>query len=192
MAQAWLAMPVDLYLQATARAKEIAGKLQQRDRAMTRQLLTSARVERGQVVIALATAAIADAVQLTVAADGPASITLHADGRLTRSGRAMRLVDTDGAHQTAAPQASLVRLLAQAHRYWRELRKGEVNVSSWRLRKQSRPLISPACSDWRSCRPRSPTRSSLARSGAGSMRSRSPEPGRARLERAGRSVAALR
>lgn len=129
MAQAWLMVPADLYLQATARAKEIVAKLQQRDRVTTRQLLTSARIERGQVVIALATAAIAEAMQLTLAADAPASLTLHADVRLTRSGRAMRLVHSDGAHQTAAPNASLARLLAQAHRYWRELRKGEVNVS---------------------------------------------------------------
>ena len=68
-------------------------------------------------------------MQLTLAADAPTSLTLHADVRLTRSGRAMRLVDSDGAHQAAAPHASLVRLLAQAHCYWRELRKGELNVS---------------------------------------------------------------
>jgi hypothetical protein len=59
----------------------------------------------------------------------PDRITLTSEARLRRSGRAMRLVHSD--RQALNPKAdpSLVRLLVQAHRWWGELRQGEVNTT---------------------------------------------------------------
>jgi site-specific DNA recombinase len=128
IATAWLSVPAADYALATARAQELAGRLRQRDRDLVGQLVSQVRVEQGRVVTTCGTAAIAAAMQLQVDPSAPASIMLTSDVRLTRSGRAMRLIHGTGAAVGSAPDRSLTRLLAQAHRYWKELKGGELDV----------------------------------------------------------------
>jgi hypothetical protein len=45
-------------------------------------------------------------------------------------------VHDSGAPATRQAERSLTRLLATAHRYWRELKKGEINISELAAREQ--------------------------------------------------------
>jgi len=130
IATAWLSVPAADYALAAACAQELAGKLRQRDRGFVAQLVDQVRIEQGRIVITCGTAAIAAAMNLQPDAAAPAAVSLISDVRLTRSGRAMRLVDDAGAAVGSVPDRSLTRLVARAHRYWRELNGGELDIGS--------------------------------------------------------------
>jgi site-specific DNA recombinase len=130
VATAWLSVPAADYAHAAARAQELAGRLRQRDRGLVGQLVDQARIEQGRIVITCGTAAIATAMNLQADAAAPATITLISDVRLTRSGRAMRLIHDSGTSVASTPDRSLTRLVAQAHRYWKELKGGELDIGS--------------------------------------------------------------
>jgi hypothetical protein len=113
---ACLSMQAADYALATARAQKLAGRLRQRERGLVDQLVIQVRIEQGRVVITWGPAKIAAAIQLKVDADAPASNAWHR--------RATDPLGTchaaDPRHDTAvdsAPDQSLTRLLAQAHRY---------------------------------------------------------------------------
>lgn len=91
------------------------------------------------------------------AAEAPEQLTQGADVRLTRTERAMQLVHDSGSPSACRPERSLARLLAQAHGYWRELRKGELDVkalaaregvsASWITRVLRLTLLAPDITD---------------------------------------------
>ena len=139
MGASWMSVPADDYACTVARAKEIAARLQQRDHALVRQLVSQVQVGRDGIVISCTTAEIAAALDVALADDADATISLHSAVRLTRTGRAMRLVHDGGATTADAPDRSLTRLLATAHRYWRELKEGELDVAALAAREGVSP-----------------------------------------------------
>jgi hypothetical protein len=66
--------------------------------------------------------------------DGTTTIETSCAARLTRSGRALRLVQDNGGVAHATPDRSLVRLLVQARRWWSILRAGEISASELAVR----------------------------------------------------------
>ncbi|MBB5716905.1 recombinase family protein [Sphingomonas aerophila] len=126
---AHIAIPADDYARLTRRAEELSVRLKRREWGITRQLVAGVRVERGRISVGMSTGELAAALDVALIAAVPATVTISSDVRLTRSGRAMRLIHTSAAQPPAEVNPSLVRLLAEAHRYWRELRKGEQNVT---------------------------------------------------------------
>ena len=129
IATAWLHVPAADYALAAARAQELAGRLRQRDRNLVAELVRQVRIEQGRIVVTCGTAKIAAAINLQTDGAAPDTVTLASDVRLTRSGRAMRLVHDTGAAIGSTPDGSLTRLVAQAHRYWKELKAGELDIS---------------------------------------------------------------
>lgn len=112
-----------------ARAAEAAAKLRRRDRTMARQIVTRVQVERDRIMIGCDLSRIA--AQLGVdPPEQPDAFRLTAMVRLTRLGRAVRLVQDNGQLAASRPDPSLIRLVTQAHRWWAELRKGEVNITA--------------------------------------------------------------
>lgn len=61
-------------------------------------------------------------------------ITLTSSARLTRSGRVMKLVQTNGITVVATPDPSQLKLIAKAHRWWNVLRRGEIDISRFATR----------------------------------------------------------
>ena len=57
------------------------------------------------------------------------TIELVADVRLTRSGRAMRLIDGNGRMTGAGPTGRFLACCCKRATYWAELRKGELNIT---------------------------------------------------------------
>lgn len=65
----------------------------------------------------------------TQGAGAPATMMLSAHVRLTRSGRALRLVQRDGSAVQPEANAALIGKLVQARRWWTALRDGELDVT---------------------------------------------------------------
>jgi len=89
------------------------------------------RVQVGDVTVTLTcdTAALGRALGMDQHADAPATIEIGCAARLTRSGRALRLVQDSGATAQATPDRSLIRVLVQARRWWGMLRSGKISTS---------------------------------------------------------------
>lgn len=86
------------------------------------------KIERSRITITCRTGGVAVLLRLPARSDAPARFAVCAEVRITRSGHSMRLVQSDGRHELASPNTALVRLVAQGHRYWREIRAGTINV----------------------------------------------------------------
>jgi site-specific DNA recombinase len=129
IASAWLDVPASEYGQVMHRAAERAARVRQREYALIRELVCEVRVERGRIGITCATAAIAGQLGTTCVDEAPANITVSSDVRLTRSGKALRLIDNSGSSVSAQPHVALVRLIAEAHRLWGMLRVERIDVT---------------------------------------------------------------
>lgn len=89
------------------------------------------RVEVGAAAVTVTcnTAPLAAAFGIAQHDESPATIDITCAARLTRSGRALRLAQDNGAVAQGTPDCSLVRLLVQARRWWSALRTGQIGVS---------------------------------------------------------------
>ena len=113
----------------TGRAAELAATIRCRDAATISQLVRQVRVDGSGIELTCGAAALAGLLNARRAADAPATLLLRADVRLTRTGRMMRLVTPDGSAISSRTDASLPRLLARAHRWWRILGSEPVDVT---------------------------------------------------------------
>lgn len=67
----------------------------------------------------------------TPAPGGAPALTLTAQYRLTRTGRAVRLVDGEGRYaRTGEPSPALVSMVVEARRLWTRLREGDIDIST--------------------------------------------------------------
>jgi hypothetical protein len=58
-----------------------------------------------------------------------ATFTLTLPVRMTRTGRTLRLIQSDGRAVAATPpDPSIIKLLVKAHRWWARLRQGDITV----------------------------------------------------------------
>ena len=105
-----------------------AGQLRSRHRDTVRGLVEQVRVHADSIVIDCTTVGIAHALQLDLPKDPLATTTFTAMATLTRSGRAMRLVQDNGMVSNRNANGSLIRLLIRARRWWAILRKGEQGI----------------------------------------------------------------
>ena len=92
-------------------------------------IVTRVQVGDATVTLTCDTAALATQLGLDQHADAPATLEIGCAARLTRSGRALRLVQDSGATAQATPDRSLIRVLVQARRWWGMLRSGEISTS---------------------------------------------------------------
>ena len=85
-------------------------------------------MQADRIDIDCSTSAIAAALQVEASANAPATLTLTAPVTLSRTGRAMRLVQGNGMTAQRHANPSLVRLLLRARKWWAMLREGELNI----------------------------------------------------------------
>ena len=131
MARSSLPMNTDAFDQAFARASVVAARVRNRDRHHVRRLVEQVRVFAHGFEVVLQTAAIADSLGMDIGDDTATRITLTMPVRLTRTGRSIRLVHRDGrAASDNPPDPTLLRLLVKARRWWAELAKGELDIST--------------------------------------------------------------
>lgn len=113
------------------RAEETAAALRKRARTITQALVHRVQLHTGRIDIELAVGSIAKALQLAAAPDLPATITITitAEVALTRTGRAMRLVQDNGVALTRTASPALLKLLVRARGWWETLRQGELDIT---------------------------------------------------------------
>ncbi|WP_085811396.1 recombinase family protein [Sphingomonas sp. TZW2008] len=128
IATAWLDVPGDRYADVQQRCARIAAQQRSR-RPDVLVMLKQVQVHDSRIDLILDTAAIAAALGITAHPSAPATITLSDYVRLTRSGKAMRLVHGNGATASASPDRSLVKLMVQARHWWGELRRGGIDIT---------------------------------------------------------------
>lgn len=139
LGEEWLVVPADDYARASGAAGVLAARIKAREPDLVRRLVTEVRIERTGFVATCSTAAIAEALGGGLAAKAPATLALSSSVRLTRTGRTMRLVDARGAVSGGIEDPAVIRLLATAHRYWSELRAGELDVTTLAAREGVTP-----------------------------------------------------
>uniref|UniRef100_UPI0015750A29 recombinase family protein n=1 Tax=Sphingomonas bacterium TaxID=1895847 RepID=UPI0015750A29 len=113
-----------------ARAEETAAALRKRNRTVTQALVGMVRLHPARIDIELATDAIAQALQLDPASDASGTIILAAEVTLTRTGRAMRLVQDNGLTIQRNANPALIRLLLRARRWWTILKQGKLDITA--------------------------------------------------------------
>ena len=139
MATAWLDVPAQRFADVEQRCAARAARLRQRKPdALT--MLDAVQVHDTRIEVTCRTDDIAAALDVAAHPDAPETITLTDNVRLTRSGRAMRLIQGDGQAIGATRDGSLVKALVQARRWWGELRLGGIDIT----RLAEREKVSPA------------------------------------------------
>jgi site-specific DNA recombinase len=129
-ATAWLAVAPTDYVGFAERAARCATMLRSRDRSMLRILLNRVQVWDTRIEIECDGRAVAAALGVSQADEAPPSFMLGSEVRLTRSGRAMRLLQGNGAAPVQAPDEALIRLIARARGWWQELKSGKVTIAT--------------------------------------------------------------
>jgi site-specific DNA recombinase len=129
-ATAWLAVAPTDYVGLVERAARCATMLQRRDRLILNALLTRVQVFDARIEIECDSKAVGVALGVRQADNARPSFILGSEVRLTRSGRAMRLVQGNGAAPVQAPEETLIRLISRARGWWQELKSGKVTIAT--------------------------------------------------------------
>jgi hypothetical protein len=136
---AWLVVPPGDVAAYADRCATLGASAKARNFEIVRQLVGQIRVEDSQIELDCSTAAIATLLRVERDPDGPTVIALLSDVRLTRSGRAMRLIQGNGAPTSTSTDPSVIKLVAKARRWWLELRKGEIDITALAAREGVTP-----------------------------------------------------
>ncbi len=128
--EAGLDVAADQLLHSNERSYVAVARIRARDRASITALVRCVLILVDRVEIELHTAALAELLQLPIDKHATDTCSLTLNIRVTRTGRAVRLVQTSGAKVGASvANPTLVNLLVKAHRWWGELRVGQITIA---------------------------------------------------------------
>lgn len=128
-AQAWLVIAPGETSRLIKRSAEAARAIRNKECEVIRGLVQQVRLLKGRIEIDVAIKGLAELFQTPITPGALVSLTLTSEVRLTRTGRAMRLVQNDGAAiGEASPDPTLLRLVTKARDWWSEVRTGEIDV----------------------------------------------------------------
>lgn len=113
------------------RSKDCAASLEAGEHAMIADFIYQVRVEPDGLSIEISLAALAAILGLPPCDASPPRIRLDCQVRLTRTGRALRLIDDKGAAATAdGVDLTLVRLIAKARGWWERISRTGIDPST--------------------------------------------------------------
>ena len=116
------------YLATATGCEGFAQDLRSRNRAAA-DLAAMVRLLPDRIEIDVSAASLAAVFNATVANSTP-TIELTANVRLTRRGGVIRIVREDGrCGDVSRPHASLINLLAKANSWWKQLARGDIDVT---------------------------------------------------------------
>ena len=119
------------FAQLQERSRATFGSVTRRDRALVRILVSQVRLTTAGIEIECSVTAIAGQLGVAPPKRADATFTLTSSARLTRSGRVVKLVHDSGKAALPEPDPGLIKLIAKAHRWWADLRRGEMNVGDY-------------------------------------------------------------
>ncbi len=116
--------------QTMALAERLAEQVRARDYHTIRELVSSVRASPREVRIELDRGALGNALKLEAGEEHHGPISLVATVRVTRTGRAVRLVHDNGkAASAGTPDQGLIALLVTARRWWERLSSGDIDIA---------------------------------------------------------------
>ncbi|WP_126174260.1 recombinase family protein [Altericroceibacterium xinjiangense] len=115
-----------------ARCKEVGPKLQSSSSSLLQRLLVKVQVHAASLDLVVSAASLSKLVDVPLAGHAPEHFTLTSNVRLTRTGRAVRLVQNNGAlaAPTTGADPALLRLLVKARGWWDILAEGKLDTPS--------------------------------------------------------------
>jgi DNA invertase Pin-like site-specific DNA recombinase len=129
-ARAWITIRPNTLPDLNLRCSDIAGELRRGSSEQLADLVGQVRVFSDRVEFDVPTARVAALLQTGVAEGASPTLTITTAVKLTRTGRALRLVQPGGsAVAGTAPDRTLIKLLLKARRWWTKLAEGEVDIS---------------------------------------------------------------
>lgn len=124
-------VPPDTLALLLARGQELAASFRNGSFAAITALLDQVTIRDNRIEIALSVPALAETLGLTAPDGASPTLTITRDMRLTRTGRAVRLVHGSGAAATAqGADLTLIRLIAKAREWWARMTAGNLDPST--------------------------------------------------------------
>jgi DNA invertase Pin-like site-specific DNA recombinase len=113
-----------------SKSEELADRAAKRETALIRKVIERVTVDRETVDIAICSKGVAELLQVRSEAPSSDTFVHNVTVRLSRTGRALRLVNCSGAVATEDDaDETLVRLVVRARGWWRELEQSGQTVS---------------------------------------------------------------
>ncbi len=129
--RAGCAVPPDTLTPLLARGQELAASFRNGSSATITALLDQVTIHDSRIEIALSVPALANVLGLTAPEGASPTLTITREMRLTRTGRAVRLVHGSGAAATAqGADITLIRLIAKAREWWARMTAGNLDPST--------------------------------------------------------------
>ncbi len=124
-------VPPDTLAPLLARGQELAASVRNGSSAAITALLGQVTIHDNRIEIALSVPAMAETLGLTAPDGASPTLTITREMRLTRTGRAVRLVHGSGAAATAqGADLTLIRLIAKAREWWARMTAGNLDPST--------------------------------------------------------------
>jgi len=114
----------------------MAARLRKRVHNCIRALIAKVTVEQGRIVMQPSRAAIAEKLGQASSANAPETIAISIYARIRRTGLAMRHMHDRGRTAVPEPREHLMKLLANARAWWRELMQDNIAASELARRHQ--------------------------------------------------------
>jgi site-specific DNA recombinase len=119
-----------LLRQLDERCGALSSQLRSRTGGPLRELLREVRVHSDRLEITLDGRSVARSIGAGELGSDQHTLLLVAPYRLTRSGSTLRLVQSDGAHITSAPDTALARMIILARQWWAGLADGATDITT--------------------------------------------------------------
>ena len=131
LAQAGIPLESDRLRMILKQAEQLAASIRGRHRDTIRKLVAKVSVQPDEVAVELSVMALCTSLVVEVSAGIQTSILLSSPVRLTRTGRAIRLVQRDGRPVSQGrPDPGLVELLRKGHSWWQQLQTGMIDIAT--------------------------------------------------------------
>ncbi|AKM09423.1 recombinase family protein [Croceicoccus naphthovorans] len=125
--------------QITIGCEQLSIDIRRGRNARLKALLHRIIVHPDRLDLVLSPAGLIDILSIGEAEDVPNEVVFKSNVRLTRSGRAVRLVHDNGQPRIDNADATMIGLLVKGRRWWAELAKGELDVAKLARRENVNP-----------------------------------------------------
>ncbi len=131
LAQAGIPLESDRLRMILKQAEQLAASIRGRHRDTIRKLVAKVSVQPDELALELSVMALCTSWAVEASAGTQTSILLNSPVRLTRTGRAIRLVQRDGRPASQGrPDPGLVALLRKGHSWWQQLQTGMIDIAT--------------------------------------------------------------
>jgi len=131
LAQAGMSLESNRLRMILKQAEQLVASIRGKQRDTIRDLVAKVTVQPHEISVELSVTALGTALAVEHPADTQTSIPLTSPVRLTRTGRAIRLVQRDGRLVSQAkPDPGLVELLRKGRSWWQQLQTGTIDIAT--------------------------------------------------------------